>query len=479
MDSRLIKPKSLLLKDYLLDDFSSCSSNGFKSFPRRQCCTTVRFLLEIDLKKNKQKKYLNFNKKNPPTIVKNKSKSPLSAFQSVITAVKRLPFAAVSSPEKKKFKNSFLPRSFSKKLLESGFWKRKSNRKEIQRWKSFDELLKEDSSQPLDRFNNSMTSESKSNSWSGSDFTVSTDESSSGNSSSEVNLNLPEGRNDDVEVSRKEVVSSKTVVVTNGDVLRNSTTSTSSDGSSSTNSSTNTKQKEWSNEEKEQFSPVSVLDCPFDDEDEISSSPFQHRLARMEGTKKKLMKKIQRFECLANELEPVNLSKRFVLQPQTDSDNESNGSPLPLSIDDKFISDMEEEEEEEMAFELLRQMKNTLPSYGLKLNAENLLLDFFREKIVERKVASPKQWPGGCSFDEEAIDEAEEWINGRKRSELLLGWEVQKNRQVYIKEMEKGKLEWKTLDQENEEVALELETEVFATLLDEVLLEVMPKFTRS
>lgn len=37
-----------------------------------------------------------------------------------------------------------------------------------------------------------------------------------------------------------------------------------------------------SDQEKEQFSPVSVLDCPFDDDEEVSS-PFQHGLIRMEG----------------------------------------------------------------------------------------------------------------------------------------------------------------------------------------------------
>lgn len=46
-------------------------------------------------------------------------------------------------------------------------------------------------------------------------------------------------------------------------------------------------EKQWSSDEKEQLSPVSVLDCPFDDDDqdhhEVSSSSFQSRLARMEG----------------------------------------------------------------------------------------------------------------------------------------------------------------------------------------------------
>nr|GFA40299.1 hypothetical protein [Tanacetum cinerariifolium] len=54
-DTRLVKiplPKSGLLKDYLLDDLSSCSSNGFRSYPRRQCCTKVRYLIEIDLNKH-------------------------------------------------------------------------------------------------------------------------------------------------------------------------------------------------------------------------------------------------------------------------------------------------------------------------------------------------------------------------------------------------------------------------------------------
>lgn len=236
MDSKLIRtraalPKPLLLKDYLLDDLSSCSSNGFKSFPRRQCCTSVRFIHEFDLKnKHHQKKLLNPNKTS--------SRSPLSALRSVITAVKRLPFAAAKSPENKYFQaaSSFLPRSFSKKLLKkNGFWKRKPDRKEIGGWKSFDQMVKEDA-EPSD---GSCISDSKSNnSWSGSDFTVS-DECSSGNSSKEENLNLPERTNDVVEMVM-ELVSDTGVGVTNGDVSKDSTTN-SDDGSASTNSSTNTK----------------------------------------------------------------------------------------------------------------------------------------------------------------------------------------------------------------------------------------------
>ncbi|KAK6137572.1 hypothetical protein DH2020_028692 [Rehmannia glutinosa] len=365
MDSSLIRqpiralPKPLLLKDHLLDDMSSCSSNGFKSFPRRQCCTSVRFLHEFEYRnKNKQqrqqqKRYSDFNR--------TASKSAISAIQSVITAVKRLPFAAAKSAEKRRFKDSFLARSFSRKILKkSGFWKRKPEQKEIGRWKSFDQLLKEDA-EPSAR----------SDGWSGSDFTAS-DDCSSGNSSSEVNSNLPEERNDVVQVPVKVVSSGNGVgVTTNGDVSTVSTT----ECSANTNSSTNSQQKQWSSEEKEQFSPVSVLDCPFDDEDEVSSA-FQHRLARMEGAKMKLMKKIQ------------------------------------------------------------------------------------RERVSDES-----------SFDEGLLEEADDWINGRKSRELFVEWEVQGNRKAYIKDMEKGG-EWKTLEQESDEVALELETVVFDELLNEVLLEI-------
>lgn len=202
-------PKPLQLRDYLLDDMSSCSSNGFKSFPRKsQCCTTVRFLHEFDRKSKihhhqNQKLYLNFNRPPP--------KPALSALQTVIAAVKRLQLPA-RSPEKKKSNSSFLARSFSRKILmKSAFWKRKSERKEIVRWKSFDQLLKEDS-KPSDR--SITTAGSKSKRWSGSDFTA---------TSESGNLNLPE-ESKEVVTMATEVVSVNGVVVTNGDVSTDSTT---------------------------------------------------------------------------------------------------------------------------------------------------------------------------------------------------------------------------------------------------------------
>ncbi|KAL7150276.1 hypothetical protein ABFS83_05G100600 [Erythranthe nasuta] len=439
MDSRLIKPKAslpkaLLLKDYLLDDLSSCSSNGFKSFPRKQCCTTstVRFLIEMELK-NKQPP----QRIKTPSFDRSPSRSALSALQSVIAAVKRLPFVG-GGAEKKRLRQSILPRNLSVKILrKSGFWKRKSNQKEIQRWKSFDQLLKEDAhSQPSDIISSESTTAI-----------------SRCNSSSPVKLNLPEVRNDVV------------LAVKKGDVSMESTTgSGSSDSSASTHSSTK-QPEQWSsvNEDKEQFSPVSVLDRPFEEDDDEVSSPFQHELPRTQGTKNKVVEKnIQRFGCVAK-LEPVNLAKRFTLLPNLE--NESN----PKDISD--IQEDEEEDDEAKKIEkkvlvLLNKM-GPLPSNELKvIKADKLFSDFFREKIMSRNVQC-----SNSSFDEELLKEAKNWVQGSKPRELYLGWEVPKNREVYIKDIEK-RGEWKSLCEENREVALELEDKVFAAMLDELLLDI-------
>ncbi|XP_057775719.1 uncharacterized protein LOC130994664 [Salvia miltiorrhiza] len=392
MDSKLIKhskafPKPSLLKDYLMDDMSSCSSNGFKSFPRKQCCpSTVRFLVEIDLNLNQQKKYF----------IRNIStKSAASAFHRFIAAVKRLPFG--SSPEKK----PILPRNLSRKIIrKSIFWKRKSSYKEIQRLKSFDQLMKEDSP-PLDV---------------PSDGTA-PDAFSTGNSSShEVKLNF-------TEVKREEEEDDDDDALENGDVSADSTTG------GATKSST--EEKQWSvSEEKEQFSPVSVLDCPFDDDEEISS-PFQH----MQGSRKP---KNERFGCDAA-VDPLNLSKRF------ESTEEDEDEP----------EEYEAKPAEQKAIDLLHQVMDT------KAADSRLLLDFFIEKTISMR------WG-----DDDLIREAERWINSSTTTlirDAFLGW----NRNPYVEESR----EWRCFDGEIGEMALELEGVVFEALFGELVVDISSALT--
>ncbi|KAL3498768.1 hypothetical protein ACH5RR_041500 [Cinchona calisaya] len=222
-----------MLKDYLLDDLSSCSSSGFRTFPRKQqycCTTTIRFLLEIDLKNNKPMKPTKYIKKQATL---SSSSTSLSAFQRAINAVKSFPFAGVnrSACSSNKLK---LPRSLSRKLFKRSFWKRSATdyRKEIKRREPIKKLSVQKESPVLDFAgstpvtgdSHSSTSESnrKSYSWSDSDFTVS--DYSSGNSS-EVKISKNNNFNDVVSRKDKVVNSHKVGGIVGGDDSVDSTTS--------------------------------------------------------------------------------------------------------------------------------------------------------------------------------------------------------------------------------------------------------------
>ncbi|KAG5593105.1 hypothetical protein H5410_043619 [Solanum commersonii] len=479
MDSKLMKPlpKTLMLKDYLLDDLSSCSSSGFRSYPRRQCCTTVRFLLEIDLKNKYQPalpplpyktKPILRSKLSPPSVA-TATAAKVSAFQkasvAVINAVKHLPFAGVrsssTSKKKKPMMRTIFPRSISRKLKRS-FWKR-GDHKEIYWWTAFNRLDKEELKSPVfspvvigkiaGDSNSSTTTVSKSkcnsNTWSSdSDFTASSDNSLQ-TSSGYSEVNSTETVNDAVaskKLGTENVICSKKVGATTGD--------DSSDSTISSHGSTTSTKKPWPNEEKEQFSPVSTLDCPFDDEDEVSS-PFQHRLTRVEGTTKKLMKKIKRFECLTM-LEPLNLDKRIA---SSESESES-----PLNNSSETEVDEEEEDKqrvERQALDMVQELKESMPSYTLKLKTEELLFDFFKERILN----------GDDEFKNKPLELAQDWING-KPIDVLLDWKVQENRMAYIRAIE-TRGEWKNTELEKQEVIFEVEVDIFASLMNEVLVDVM------
>ncbi|KAI7987980.1 hypothetical protein LOK49_LG13G01289 [Camellia lanceoleosa] len=458
MDSMLRKaplPKPLMLKDYLLDDLSSCSSSGFRSYPRTQCCSTVRFMLEIDLKSrdsNSRKSNLRSKSTNAS------SSSKMSAFQRasevVINAVKLLPFAAVksssSSPpsNQSKTKNSILPRSLSRKLLKRSFWKK--TEKEIERWKSFEHFLEQNENPSAavtaaTDSNSSMSeSNSESNSWSDSDVC-----SSEGSCGNDVVVDAEEKRR------LPEEGISKRGGVTVGDFTIEAATTT-------TNSS-----NKWPNEEeKEQFSPVSVLDFPFDDDEEVSW-PFKRRLARLEGTKQKLMDKIQQFENLGQQLdlEPVDLEKQFSSSEFEDEFPEPPSPCLSDSIQE------EENEAEHKALDLLKLIKFTIPSSSFKFMADDLLLDFLRERITEAQSHTKTVMGDDEKLESELLNVIEDWVTGQPQ-EMLVEWEVQKNRQAYMREMEKGG-KWSKMDEDEhkDEVAMELEIEVFDSLVNELLLD--------
>ncbi|RDX62557.1 hypothetical protein CR513_59098, partial [Mucuna pruriens] len=199
--------RSVLLKDYLRDDLSSCSSNGFKSLPRQQCCTSVGFFVGKDLeRKRRNTRFIS-------------SSSTMFALQrasgAVINAIKWLPLSQKSS------KAGLLSRSFSRKLLSRSFW-RKAAREEgsegvPRRRRSFRELIMEDQEHhKATSFNEdahaaSITTSSGcgSDSWEDSEFTFSSTAASSESSNENY---LPLCTKEDAPHHKVEQVVTKTMI---------------------------------------------------------------------------------------------------------------------------------------------------------------------------------------------------------------------------------------------------------------------------
>lgn len=99
------------------------------------------------------------------------------------------------------------------------------------------------------------------------------------------------------------------------------------------------------------------------------------------------------------------------------------------------------------------------------LKAEKVVMDLCRETIVEKNSDE-------SGVMREAVKAVEDWINGESQ-ELQLGWEVEEGRKVYVKDMENEWGSCRELDCERQEVGLELEAEVWNSLLKELLLDLV------
>ncbi|XP_030472462.1 uncharacterized protein LOC115690289 [Syzygium oleosum] len=465
-------PRPLMLKDYLRDDMSSCSSNGFQTFPRRQCCSTVRFLLEIDLKAAPSTP----SKRRPRTSSR-RSPATASVLQrasvKVLNAMKLLQFhSAAKSPSgdvakkiKPRSRKGLLPRGLSRKLWKRSFWRKPHRRdggcgEEVGRRKSIEKRpptpgRNATSAIAPHRLSTSSSSSSNlrnSSSWDNSEFTAELARSPSGDpeSSGRPNEVVSEDKGSARGGPHDEKVGDK-VGATHG---QDSITAT-----------PNCSKQEWPNEEKEQFSPVSVLDCPFKDDEDIAS-PFEWSPSRIGGAKQKLEHKARRCRTLSR-LRPVQLEKRITLSELEDEApvQYSSSTPSP-SV---FTEDQGKESEiEEKIRELLDVAAGINPSFTSKVDI--LLLDFFRERLEEEEGANKMAIRGSNEFESKLLKVAEGWINGQPQ-EVFLGWEVEDGRHAYIKDMERRE-RWRNVDEEKMEVALDMEVEVWSSLMDEVLLDI-------
>lgn len=157
MSKKRLKP--LILRDYLLDDLSSCSSNGFKSFPRRQTSSTVRHLLNAEIKRSGM---FRFHHSRRLTCGLTLSHAVQKASTALLNAVKLLPFpSSVKPPSPSDNKKRVFSRSFSTRFLTRSFWKKPYRRdreeEENQRLRSFGDFLQESPSDRIFSFSGEAT----------------------------------------------------------------------------------------------------------------------------------------------------------------------------------------------------------------------------------------------------------------------------------------------------------------------------------
>lgn len=164
------------------------------------------------------------------------------------------------------------------------------------------------------------------------------------------------------------------------------------------------------------------------------------------------MQKRRNFKSIAS-LEPVVLEKRIASSEVEDEPHINNHATEQCSLQNS---------EEINARDLLNFVKRSIPSNSLMNKAENLLFDYFKQSIGENNNVGHSKKLHLCNV-------AEDWIRG-KPQELYLGWEVKDGRRVYISEMDKCG-EWQNSDQATQELALEMENEVFNSLVNELVLD--------
>ncbi|XP_009123169.1 uncharacterized protein LOC103847898 isoform X2 [Brassica rapa] len=468
-DQRLLtskrRLKPLMLRDYLLDDLSSCSSNGFKSFPRRQpppssSSATVRRLLDAEMKRSGLIQKPRLTRRSRTTCGTAISNAVHKASTAFLNAVKLIPFHATATSlgkgdEKQQggFSGSFSKRCFWRKPVSQ------SRREvtvidvgdgEIQWWRSAAFFPDEESlGQPSDLFSQISTV--------ADEATFSVSEASA--ITTTVNIvtgddSLSSGSEFFTNSSSSEIVQSSSSLfsstsnendaVEDGDEIGESLNARDCDGSS-VNCDSLCNRKEFVNEEKEQLSPVSILECPFEDDDE--EDEITGLISHQNDTYEKNARKSRRVNGLVR-LEPLELEKRIEKYVEREEEEYSY-----------HVVETEEDESENRANRLFALVKSRIGETNniLAFNvADNLLLDYLQEDSI------------GAKEETLMVKKVEDWVMDRQE-QMFMSWEVREKREVYVKEMKWGCIN----GDEKENVVEELANGFFTFLVDEFIFDLV------
>lgn len=168
----------------------------------------------------------------------------------------------------------------------------------------------------------------------------------------------------------------------------------------------------YCDEDKEQNSPVCVLDYVSQEEDESFS--YFHQSPRRSQTR------------------------------------------IELSANKNITHEEEADGVEEIAMQLLNEVK-TSSAECLEIDEEFLLLDFFMQQLSDNKKG-----------DDELIKVAQKWIRGEDDGSLE--WEMVSKKEFSIEDMERG-VKWNKFDEDEQELGLEIENQLLNQLVDDLLFD--------
>ncbi|PQP98004.1 uncharacterized protein Pyn_21667 [Prunus yedoensis var. nudiflora] len=228
--------------------------------------------------------------------------------------------------------------------------------------------------------------------------------------------------------------------------------------------------EEEEEEDKEQCSPVSVLDPPFQDDDEGRDGDgddeegfdLECSYANVQRTKNQLLQKLRRFEKLAG-LDPIELEKRM----SEEEDDEYNMDDLEGQSEqcDDDESETSDSRMEESLDELVREVLSQSNFHCIRKRIPEDMKKLVSDLIVEEQ-----------REEEEAAFSDKRVVVVRRVCERFESWkEVESNTiDMMVEEDFRKELDgWKKNQDQVGETAMEIEVAIFALLVDELAMELV------
>ncbi|KAL6494043.1 hypothetical protein OROGR_031952 [Orobanche gracilis] len=202
---------------------------------------------------------------------------------------------------------------------------------------------------------------------------------------------------------------------------------------------------DWSTEECEQKSPVSVLDSPFQE----STSPFHPSIANFERARRLLMtRRIQEPGDMIDTKSKQTIRRHIFTREADIAATEERAKQMLIT----HISQIQQQADHNDDHHRHRTMMLDFFMHELSINGNLHDVEFHNNGILR----FARFWANGECDDKEFYHE----------------WELEDKREGYVMDMEKGVDNWNKFKcGEQQEISIELEVELLDELIDQVLFD--------